>query len=165
MARHEHARCDHPVRTSMSPGRISLTISIIQMLGRQILFERLLWMHHHSRAHGMTVTLVIVTLLALNDPVKVLGEPTSRGADPPKTFALEPVDEYVKAQVRENGYAGLSLAIAREGKIVLAKGYGKRTIEGAMPVGPETMFAVGSLTKQFTCACILLLAEDGKVIR
>ena len=111
----------------------------------------------------MMAAIVIIALLALGEPDKVLREPHNRTADPPKTFALEAIDEYVKAQVRDHGYAGLSLAIAREGKIVLAKGYGKRTIEEGMPVGPDTMFAVGSLTKQFTCACILLLAEEGKL--
>ena len=51
----------------------------------------------------------------------------------------------------------------RDGKVVLAKGYGKRLLEKAAAVVPDTMFAVGSVTKQFTCACILLLAEEGKL--
>ena len=57
----------------------------------------------------------------------------------------------------------MSLTIVREGKVVLAKGYGKRSLEDETPVEPQTPFAVGSVTKQFTCACILLLAEDGKL--
>ena len=58
---------------------------------------------------------------------------------------------------------GLALTIVRDGKIVLAKGYGKRLLEPAADVVPDTMFGVGSVTKQFTCACILLLAEEGKL--
>ena len=73
------------------------------------------------------------------------------------------IDAYVAAQVRDQGYAGLSLTIVREGKVVLAKGYGKRLLEEEAPVEPETPFAVGSVTKQFTCACVLLLAEEGKL--
>lgn len=95
--------------------------------------------------------------------VSELGDPTRTPDDPPKTFALEAIDAYVKAQVRESGYPGLSLAIVREGKIVFAKGYGKRSLESGDPVDPDTMFAVGSVTKQFACACILLLAEEGKL--
>ena len=76
---------------------------------------------------------------------------------------LPAIDAYVAAQVRDQGYPGLSLAILRDGKVVLAKGYGKRSIEDGAPVEPETMFAIGSVTKQFTCACILLLAEEGKL--
>ena len=51
----------------------------------------------------------------------------------------------------------------RDGKVVLAKGYGKRLVEEEPLVEPETPFAIGSVTKQFTCACILLLAEEGKL--
>ena len=83
--------------------------------------------------------------------------------DPPKTFDLKAIDAYVAAQVREQGFPGLSLTIVREGKVVLAKGYGKRSLEDEATVEPQTAFAVGSVTKQFTCACILLLAEDGKL--
>jgi D-alanyl-D-alanine carboxypeptidase len=83
--------------------------------------------------------------------------------DPPKTFDLKTIDAYVAAQVREQGFPGLSLTIVRAGKVVLAKGYGKRSLEDGAPVDPNTPFAVGSVTKQFTCACILLLAEDGKL--
>ena len=67
------------------------------------------------------------------------------------------------AQVRDEGYAGLSLTIMREGKVVMAKGYGKRLVEQGAAVEPDTPFAVGSVTKQFTCACVLLLAEEGKL--
>ena len=88
---------------------------------------------------------------------------TAKAIDPPKTFDLAAIDAYVAAQVREQGYAGLSLAIMRDGKVVLAKGYGKRLLEEKAAVEPDTAFAVGSVTKQFTCACILLLAEEGKL--
>ena len=48
-------------------------------------------------------------------------------ADPPKTFDLAAIDAYVAARVRDEGFAGLSLTIMREGKVVMAKGYGKRS--------------------------------------
>src|SRR5260370_163959 len=82
---------------------------------------------------------------------------------PPKTFDLKAIDAYVAGQVREKGYVGLSVAILRDGKVVVAKGYGKRSLEPAADVEVDTPFAIGSITKQFTCACILLLAEDGKL--
>jgi CubicO group peptidase (beta-lactamase class C family)/dienelactone hydrolase len=112
---------------------------------------------------GRKEPLLDVTLDALEESVKFLREPTHTAAEPPKAFSLEAIDAYIKAQVCEHGYPGLSLAIAREGKLVFAKGYGKRSIEEGAPVEPDTMFAVGSVTKQFACACILLLAEEGKL--
>ena len=85
-------------------------------------------------------------------------------ADPPKTFDLAAIDAYVAAQVRDQGYAGLALTIVRDGKVVMAKGYGKRLVEEGAAVEPETPFAVGSVTKQFTCACILLAGGGGEAV-
>jgi CubicO group peptidase (beta-lactamase class C family) len=82
---------------------------------------------------------------------------------PPKTFDLKAIDSHVAGQVREKGYVGLSVALLRDGKIVLAKGYGKRSLEPPADVEADTPFAIGSITKQFTCACVLLLAEEGKL--
>lgn len=82
---------------------------------------------------------------------------------PPTTFDVAAIDEYLGKQVASNGYIGLSVAIVRDGKVVLAKGYGKRSLKPEAAVETATPFAAGSVTKQFTCACILLLAEDGKL--
>jgi D-alanyl-D-alanine carboxypeptidase len=84
-------------------------------------------------------------------------------AEPPQKLDLAAIDATIADYVREKGLVGLSVAIMRNGEIVFAKGYGQRSIEGSLAVEPETTFAVGSVTKQFTCACILLLAEEGKV--
>jgi D-alanyl-D-alanine carboxypeptidase len=84
-------------------------------------------------------------------------------AEPPQKLDLAAIDATIADYVREKGLVGLSVAMMRDGEIVLAKGYGQRSIDGSLPVEPETTFAVGSVTKQFTCACILLLAEEGKL--
>src|SRR5262245_28353482 len=87
----------------------------------------------------------------------------SAATPPPKSFDLGAIDAYVAGQVKEKGYVGLSLAIVRDGKIVLAKGYGKSSLKPERSADVETLFAIGSITKQFTCACIFLLAEEGKL--
>jgi CubicO group peptidase (beta-lactamase class C family) len=92
--------------------------------------------------------------------------PPARAQDAPalpKTFDLDAVDAYVAGQVRAKGFVGLSVAVMRDGRVVFAKGYGKRSLEKGLPVEPETSFAIGSITKQFTCACVFLLAEEGKL--
>ena len=81
----------------------------------------------------------------------------------PPSFDVGAIDAYVSAMVREKGLTGLALAIVKDGKVVLSKGYGKKSLEDGSPVDPETVFAVGSVTKQFACACVLLLAEEGKL--
>ena len=84
-------------------------------------------------------------------------------AEPPKKFEVGAIDAYVADVVRREGLTGLALAIVKDGKVVLARGYGKRSTESGAPVEAETPFAIGSVTKQFACACILLLAEEGKL--
>ena len=85
------------------------------------------------------------------------------GGPAPTIFEASTVDRYVAEQVKEHNLVGMSLAVVRDGQVVLAKGYGSSSREKSEPVTPQTQFAIGSVTKQFVCACILLLAEDGKL--
>jgi CubicO group peptidase (beta-lactamase class C family) len=55
------------------------------------------------------------------------------------------------------------VAVLRDGKLVFAKGYGLASLELGTPVNRKTVFRIGSLTKQFTAAGVLLLAEQGKL--
>ncbi|HJZ91840.1 MAG TPA: serine hydrolase domain-containing protein [Gemmataceae bacterium] len=85
------------------------------------------------------------------------------GPEPPKSFDQAAIDEYLAKKVAADGYVGLSVALVRDGKVVLAKGYGKTAVKDGAPVETSTPFAAGSITKQFTCACILMLQEEGKL--
>lgn len=78
-------------------------------------------------------------------------------------FDVKAVDALVAAEIQARGLVGITLAVARDGKLVLSRGYGLASLADRRPVSKETMFAIGSVTKQFTCAGILLLAEDGKL--
>ena len=86
-----------------------------------------------------------------------------RALEAPKTFDLAAIDGYVARQAKEKGFVGLSLAIMQNGKVVLARGYGKSSLAHGAPVDVDTAFAVGSITKQLASACVFLLAEDGKL--
>ena len=101
--------------------------------------------------------LPLVSVLALSAVTR------AESPKPPRSFDVAAIDAYVAALVLEQGTPGLALTIMRDGKMVLAKGYGKRSLEDGAPVEPDTPFAVGSVTKQFACACVLLLAEEGKL--
>ena len=80
-----------------------------------------------------------------------------------ETLTEKNLDNLYKEKYDPKTMVGLSVAVVREGKIVLAKGYGKANIKKGLPVTAETKFAIGSITKQFTCASILLLAEQEKL--
>ena len=56
-----------------------------------------------------------------------------------------------------------SVLLAQNGQVVLSQGYGFANLEEKIPNTPTTKFRLGSLTKQFTAACILLLEERGKL--
>jgi CubicO group peptidase (beta-lactamase class C family) len=81
----------------------------------------------------------------------------------PVTPDIQALDSYINGELKAKGLVGLSVALMIDGKVVLAKGYGRSDLDNGAAVGPETPFAIGSITKQFTCACILKLAEAGKL--
>jgi CubicO group peptidase (beta-lactamase class C family) len=58
---------------------------------------------------------------------------------------------------------GVALAIVRDEKIIYSRGYGMANLDHGVPIAGNTVFDIGSTSKQFTAACILLLAEDGKL--
>jgi CubicO group peptidase (beta-lactamase class C family) len=70
------------------------------------------------------------------------------------------VDSYLQPLADRDLISG-SVLIAKEGKILLAKGYGPANREYGIPNGPETKFRLGSITKQFTAMAILILEETG----
>jgi CubicO group peptidase (beta-lactamase class C family) len=73
------------------------------------------------------------------------------------------VDEYIRAEMRAQKIPGVSLAVIKNGEIVLAKGYGLANIEHQVPVKPETIFQSGSMGKQFTATAVMMLVEEGKL--
>ncbi|MDB4913534.1 MAG: hypothetical protein JWM95_1178 [Gemmatimonadetes bacterium] len=58
---------------------------------------------------------------------------------------------------------GCAIGMARDGKVVLTRGYGLANLEQSSPNMPETIFESGSVAKQFTAAATVLLAQDGKL--
>jgi CubicO group peptidase (beta-lactamase class C family) len=75
---------------------------------------------------------------------------------------LPKFDEYAQAAAKAERFSG-AILVAREGKVLVSKGYGMADVENDVPNTPETKFRLGSITKQFTAASILLLQERGKL--
>jgi len=73
------------------------------------------------------------------------------------------VDDYIKGEMDTHHIPGVALAIIQDGKAVKTTAYGLANLELNVPVKPETVFEIGSITKQFTAAGILLLAQEGKL--
>lgn len=73
------------------------------------------------------------------------------------------IDEYLQAEMKAQRIPGVSLAVIKNGQIILAKGYGFANVEHQVPVKPETIFQSGSMGKQFTATAVMMLMEDGKL--
>jgi len=72
------------------------------------------------------------------------------------------VDSLVALEL-EPGGPGCAVAIFKDGAIAFKRGYGTANLDYGLPVTPATVFDIASLSKQFTAACILMLAGRGKL--
>lgn len=102
-----------------------------------------------QRYHGvMRVALFVLTLCV---------------AGVTRIAAADPVDDYVRSQLKPRNLPGVSLAVVKDGRIVKAAGYGLASLELDAPATDRTVYEIGSISKQFAANAILLLVEDGKV--
>ena len=72
------------------------------------------------------------------------------------------IDEYVRPYLDAGGFSGAILA-AKDGRVLLSKGYGMANYELGSPNTPKTKFHIASLSKTFTAAAVLLLEEEGRL--
>jgi CubicO group peptidase (beta-lactamase class C family) len=73
------------------------------------------------------------------------------------------VDSIVAAALAERQAAGMSVAVARGGDVLLNRGYGLAELELEIPTPPDAVYEIGSVTKQFTAAAVFQLVEEGKL--
>src|SRR5579859_4945029 len=73
------------------------------------------------------------------------------------------LDAYVARVLKTFEVPGLSVAIIKDGKVVLAKGYGVRKLGEPTPVDENTLLAIGSNTKAFTSAALATLVDESKI--
>ena len=73
------------------------------------------------------------------------------------------VDDLVKTAMKKHQIPGISLKVVHDGVEIKSECYGFANLEWNVPVTTDTVFEIGSVSKQFTAACILLLAQDGKL--
>jgi CubicO group peptidase (beta-lactamase class C family) len=84
-------------------------------------------------------------------------------AEAPAAEPLKGLDEFVARAMKEFEVPGLAVAVVKDGKVVLAKGYGVRALGESAAVDEKTLFAIGSCSKAFTAAALGLLVDEGKV--
>jgi CubicO group peptidase (beta-lactamase class C family) len=97
----------------------------------------------HRRRHRL---LSLILLLVVSVPVHA-----------------DEIDDYLKDVLASQHIAGISIAVLKDGAIVKAQGYGLANIEHNVPVRPDTVFKIGSVSKQFLATGVMLLVQDGKI--
>src|SRR5262245_16983777 len=91
-------------------------------------------------------------------------------------LAVSPDAEYARAQQPDTASIdaifadlarprspGCALGVYRDGAVVYSKGYGLANLEDEVPITAQTVFDIGSVSKQFTAASVLLLEQQGKL--
>lgn len=73
------------------------------------------------------------------------------------------LDQYVASSMKTFNVPGMAVAVVKDGKILVAKGYGVRKLGDPAPVNELTTFGIGSNTKAFTTAALSTLVDEGKL--
>ena len=73
------------------------------------------------------------------------------------------VESAVQDVMSRTGVPSVSVGIAQGDRIAFTKAFGRARLDPPLPATPEMLYAIGSISKQFTAACILLLQEEGKL--
>ncbi|MBI4905747.1 MAG: beta-lactamase family protein [Acidobacteria bacterium] len=73
------------------------------------------------------------------------------------------IDRIATEELHKQHIPGMSIGVMRDGRLIKAKGYGLANIELNAPATSDTVYGIGSVSKQFIAAGILLLAQDGKL--
>ncbi len=77
--------------------------------------------------------------------------------------ALDGFDDFMTQVLKDWKVPGAAVGVVQNGKMILLKGYGYRDVEKQLPVTPNTLFAVGSITKSFTVTLLGMEMDEGKV--
>ena len=90
------------------------------------------------------------------------------GAQAQRVDTLDPalqgrIDRIAAQVLEQTGVPSASLAVVKGGKLVYTQAYGKARLDPPLAATPQMRYSIGSISKQFTAAAILLLQEDGKL--
>lgn len=73
------------------------------------------------------------------------------------------IDSLAEATLADGRVAAVGIGVKRGDDLLLAEGYGSADLENAVPATAETVYRIGSITKQFTAAAVLQLVEEGRI--
>ncbi len=87
----------------------------------------------------------------------------SAQATSPSAAELAEMDRRIQAEMAERNIPGALIGVASRGRLVHTQSYGLANVELRVPVSDSTVFEIGSISKQFVAAAVMLLVEDGRL--
>jgi CubicO group peptidase (beta-lactamase class C family) len=112
----------------------------------------------HSQNRFMRAIWVLYVFLA-SSPIAL---PQTGRRDPASQSIQREVDKLFAPWDKRDS-PGCALAVLKNGKPLYMRGYGMADLEHSILISPETVFQIGSSSKQFTAMAVILLAEEGKL--
>jgi D-alanyl-D-alanine carboxypeptidase len=114
------------------------------------------------------VTVVLSVFLLFGHAAFSEPSPSPAGSATEETNSLPPevskkIDDAATKMLRESGVPSASIAVVKDGKLAYTKAYGLADIASHRSATTSMIYSIGSISKQFTAASILLLAEEGKL--
>ena len=106
-----------------------------------------------KRSLILAVLLNFALMLSLHAQTEALLSPATRNS----------IDGMVRDVLSKTGVPSASLAVVQDGKIAYLQAYGSARLDPNAPAASAMRYSIGSISKQFTAAAILLLAEEGKL--
>jgi D-alanyl-D-alanine carboxypeptidase len=116
-----------------------------------------------TRALAPCLLVIVLAACRAEAPAAPPAAPLSPAVPPLASLTPADLDAFVTATVASQKVIGLTVGVMQHGQVIFAKGYGLANTAAQTPVTSETLFAVGSVTKQFTCAVALQLQQEGRL--
>jgi D-alanyl-D-alanine carboxypeptidase len=104
-----------------------------------------------------------LVLAACSHAASGTAAPASPLAQPAPTSLAAQIDSLAEDALAHNPVAGFSITVVSHGQVVVSRGYGVIDVDKKTPAAADSIFRIGSITKQFTAAAILQLAAAGKL--
>ena len=76
---------------------------------------------------------------------------------------LQTIDTIINSLMKEWNVSGFAISIVKSNQVIYSKGFGLRDVENELPITPNTIFPIASLTKAFVSTSIAILVDEGKI--
>jgi CubicO group peptidase (beta-lactamase class C family) len=113
-------------------------------------------MYHFRALRSRPVVAAFLCVFSLS------GTAAAHAQSPSRAKLVTQIDSLATAALRNGPVAGLSIAVVKGRDTIVMKGYGLADVENDIPATVETVYRIGSITKQFTSAAVMQLVEQGK---